>query len=50
MAENIKQKQDREKRDKEIFGLYPDLTLREISKRYKISAERVRQIIFKLKK
>lgn len=43
--ENLKQKQIREKRDKEILKLYPDLTLEEIGKRYNLSYERVRQII-----
>ena len=49
MSENIKQKADREKRDKEISQLYPNLTLREIGNKYKLSGERVRQIINKVK-
>ena len=47
--ENPKQKQQREKRDKEILRLYPDLTLEEIARRYKLSRERIRQILAKLK-
>lgn len=43
--ENPKQKKDREKRDREIRRLYPDLTLEEISKKYKLTRERIRQIL-----
>ncbi len=43
--ENPKQKKEREKRDRAICKLYPDLTLEEIGKRYKITKERVNQII-----
>lgn len=43
--ENPKQRKQREKRDKEILKLYPDLTLEKISKRYKLTRERVRQIL-----
>jgi len=47
MTENIIQKQKREIRDKEIVGLYPQLTLEEIGKRYGIKRARVSQIIKK---
>jgi len=47
--ENPSQKRKRQIRDKEILKLYPDLTMREIARRYKISVERVRQILEKLK-
>lgn len=43
--ENPKQKQLREKRDKEIKKIYPDLTMEEIGRRYKITRRRVSQII-----
>ena len=43
--ENPIQKKQREKRDKEIRKLYPALTLDEIGKKYKLSRERIRQII-----
>lgn len=46
--ENIRQKQKREVRDREILRLYPDLTLEEISKKYGLTRERVRQILNKL--
>jgi len=45
MPENLTQKERRKKRDKEIRKLYPSLTMEEIGKRYKISRERVRQIV-----
>lgn len=45
--ENPKQKIERLKRDKELIKLYPDFTLGEIAKRYKLSAERIRQILNK---
>jgi len=48
MPENPKQKEYRKKRDKEILELYPLLTLDEIGKKYKITRERVRQIIQKV--
>ena len=48
--ENPKQKLQRQKRDKEILKLYPDLTMEEIGKRYKISRRRISQIIKRLVK
>ena len=45
--ENQKQKEDREKRDKEIADLYPQLTLMEIGKKYDLTRGRVSQIINK---
>lgn len=47
--ENPKQKKQREKRDKEILKLYPDLTLEEIAKRYKLTRQRIKQILAGLK-
>jgi len=47
--ENPKQKEERQRRDKEILKLYPDLTLMEIGKRYNLTHERIRQILVKLK-
>lgn len=43
--ENPKQKKQRQKRDREIRKLWPDLTLEEIGERYKICKQRVSQII-----
>ena len=43
--ENPKQKLQREKRDKEILKLYPNLTMEEIGKRYKLTRKRISQII-----
>lgn len=45
--ENPKQKEDREKRNKEIAELYPNLTLMEIGKRYNLKPQRIHQIIKK---
>ena len=47
--ENLIQKIERQKRDKEIQKKYPALTLAELAKRYKLSRERIRQIIVKVK-
>ena len=46
--ENPKQKRERQERDRDIRKLYPDLTLEEIGKRYKLSRERVNQIVKKV--
>ena len=45
MPENSIQKLKRKKRDKKIRKLYPALTLEEIAKRNKLTAERIRQIL-----
>lgn len=43
--ENPKQRKQRQKRNKEIKRLYPDLTLEELAEKYKLSKERIRQIL-----
>jgi len=50
MPENPKQKEERTKRDKEIFKLWPSLTLQQIGEiqNPKLTAERIRQIIKKV--
>lgn len=45
--ENPLQKSNREKRNKEIKELYPQLTLMEIGKRYNLKPQRIHQIIKK---
>jgi Mor family transcriptional regulator len=45
MAENPIQNKERKKRNKAIFRLWPQLTMEEIAKRYKITRQRVKQII-----
>ncbi len=47
--ENPKQKEERAKRDAEIAKLYPNLTLMEIGKKYRLSKSRLSQIIVKAK-
>ena len=47
MPENPYQKQQREKRDKEIVKLYPEKTLKTIGEKYKLSPQRIKQIIDK---
>lgn len=47
MPENPKQKEQREKRNREILKLYPDFTLEKIGRRYELSSERIRQILKK---
>ena len=46
---NQKQQEDRKKRNKEILELYPNLTFKEIGKKYHISPQRIHQIIKKEK-
>jgi hypothetical protein len=45
--ENPIQKEARNKRNKEITELYPQLTLMEIGKRYNLKPQRIHQIIKK---